>query len=46
METEKEIEYKSTSIEMRNIFKNQERVIDELMLNILNIKLKTKKQAK
>jgi hypothetical protein len=43
METEKEIEYKSTSIEMRNIIKNQERVIEELMLNILNIKLKTKK---
>ena len=40
METEKEIEYKSKStiMEMRNIIKNQERVIEELMLNILNIK--------
>ncbi len=32
METEKEIEYKSTIMEMRNIIKNQERVIEELML--------------
>ena len=43
LETDKEIEYKSTIMEMRNIIKNQERVIEELMLNILNIKLKTKK---
>ena len=40
METEKEIEYKSTIMEMKNIIKNQERVIEELMLNILNIKIK------
>ncbi len=26
-------------MEMRNIIKNQERVIEELMLNILNIKI-------
>ncbi len=39
METEKEIEYKSTIMEMRNIIKNQERVIEELMLKILNIKI-------
>jgi hypothetical protein len=39
METEKEIKYKSTIMEMRNIIKNQERVIEELMLNILNIKI-------
>jgi hypothetical protein len=39
METEKEIEYKSTIMDMRNIIKNQERVIEELMLNILNIKI-------
>ena len=39
METEKEKEYKSTIMEMRNIIKNQERVIEELMLNILNIKI-------
>ena len=32
METEKEIEYKSAIMEMRNIIKNQERVIEELML--------------
>jgi len=37
METEKEIEYKSTIMGMKNIIKNQERVIEELMLNILNI---------
>jgi hypothetical protein len=35
METEKEIEYKSTIMEMRNIIKNQERVIEELMLEKL-----------
>jgi hypothetical protein len=37
METEKEIEYKSKStiMEMRNIIKNQERVIEELMLEKL-----------
>jgi len=28
VETEKEIEYKSTIIEMKNIIKNHERVID------------------
>jgi hypothetical protein len=28
METEKEIKYKSTIMEMRNIIKNQERVIE------------------
>jgi hypothetical protein len=39
METEKEIEYKRTIMEMRNIIKNQERVIEELMLNILNMKI-------
>ena len=39
LETEKEIEYKSTIMEMRNIIKNQERVIEEFMLNILNIKI-------
>jgi hypothetical protein len=39
MVTEKEIEYKSTIMEMRNIIKNQERVIEELMLKILNIKI-------
>jgi hypothetical protein len=39
METEKEIEYKYTIMEMRNIVKNQERVIEELMLNIWNIKI-------
>ena len=37
METEKEIEYKSTIMEMRNIIKNQERVIEELMLKMRNI---------
>jgi len=42
LETEKEIEYKSTIMEMRNIIKNQERVIEELMLNILNIKIANK----
>ena len=39
METEKEKEYKSTIMEMRNIIKNQERVIEELMLKVLNIQL-------
>ena len=43
LETEKEIEYKSTIMEMRNIIKNQERVIEELMLKVLDIKLKMKK---
>ena len=38
METEKEIEYKSTIMEMRNIIKNQERVIEELMLKVLDVK--------
>ena len=45
METEKEIEYKSTIMEMRNITKNQERVIEELMLNILNIKIENEEVA-
>jgi hypothetical protein len=35
METEKEIEYKSTIMEMRNIIKNQERVVEEMMLEML-----------
>ena len=39
METEKEIEYKSTIMEMRNIIKNQERVIEQLMFDMLNIKI-------
>jgi hypothetical protein len=39
METEEVIEYKSTIMEMRNIIKNQERVIEEMMLEILNIKV-------
>jgi len=39
METEKEIEYKSAIMEMKNIIKNQERVIEELMLKILDIKI-------
>ncbi len=34
-ETEKEIEHKSTIMEMRNIVINQERVIEELMLEKL-----------
>ena len=38
METEKEIEYKSTIMEMRNIVKNQERVIKQLMFDMLNIR--------
>ena len=46
METEKEIEYKSTIMEMRNFIKNQERVIEELMLNILNIKIENEEVAK
>ena len=41
METEKEIEFKSTIMEMKNIIKNQERVIEELMFNILNIKIES-----
>ncbi len=32
LETEKEIEYKSTIMEMRNIINNQERVIEEMIL--------------
>ena len=32
-------EYESKIMEIRNIFKNQERVIEELMLKILNIKI-------
>ena len=39
LETEKEIEYKSTIMEMKNIIKNQERVIEELMLRVLDIKI-------
>ena len=39
METEKEIEYKSTIMEMGNIIKNQERVIEQLMFDMLNIKI-------
>ena len=35
----KEIEYKSTIMEMKNIIKNQERVIEELMLKVLDIKI-------
>ncbi len=35
METEKQIEYKSTIMEMRNIIKNQERVVEEMMLEML-----------
>ena len=45
LETEKEIEYKSTILEMRNIIKNQERVIEELMFNILNIKIENEEVA-
>ncbi len=32
-------------MEMRNIIKNQERVIEELMLNILNIKIENEEVA-
>ena len=39
LETEKEIEYKSTIMEMGNIIKNQERVIGQLMFDMLNIKI-------
>ncbi len=39
MDTEKEIEYKSTIMEMKIIIKNQERVIEELMLKVLDIKI-------
>ena len=39
LETEKEIEYKSTNMEMKNIIKNQERVIEQLMFDMLNIKI-------
>ena len=39
METEKEIEYKSTIMKMRNIIENQERVIKQLMFDMLNIKI-------
>ena len=45
METKKEIEYKSTILEMRNIIKNQKRVMEELMLNILNIKMENEEVA-
>ncbi len=39
METEKEIEYQSTIMEMRNSIKSQERAIEELMLKVLIIKI-------
>ena len=39
LETEKEIEYKSTIMEMGNIIKNKERVIEQLMFDMLNIKI-------
>jgi len=39
LETEKEIECKSTIMEMKNIIKNQERVIEQLMFDMLNIKI-------
>ena len=42
LETEKEIEYKSTKstiMEMGNIIKNKERVIEQLMFDMLNIKI-------
>jgi hypothetical protein len=39
METENEVECKSTIMEMRNIIKNQERVIEQLMFDMLNIKI-------
>jgi hypothetical protein len=45
METEKEIQYKSTIMEMRNIIKNQERVIEELMLKVLDIKIENEEIA-
>ena len=35
METEKEIEYKSTIMEMRNIIKHQERVIEQMILEMI-----------
>jgi hypothetical protein len=40
MEREKEIEHKSTIMEMRNIIKNQERVIEEMILEKLYPKIK------
>jgi hypothetical protein len=42
METEKEIEYISTIMEIRNIIKNQERVIEEMILEMLCPKKKNK----
>ena len=42
----KEIEYKSTVMEMRNIIKNQERVIEELILKVLNIKIENEEVGK
>ena len=36
LETEKEVDHKSTIMEMRNIIKNQERVIEQLMFDMLN----------
>ena len=35
LETEKEIEYKSTIMEMRNIIKHQERVIEQMILEMI-----------
>jgi hypothetical protein len=45
MDEEKEIEYKSTIMEMRNIIKNQERIIEEMIEKECHLekqKLKTK----
>jgi hypothetical protein len=42
MDEEKEIEYKSTIMEMRNLIKNQERIIEEI---IEKEKRKTKKRC-
>jgi hypothetical protein len=36
---EKEMEYERTIMEMKNIIKNQERVIEQLMFDMLNIKI-------
>ena len=38
-ESKNEIEYKSTIMEMKNIMKNQERVIEQLIFDMLNIKI-------
>jgi hypothetical protein len=42
MDEEKEIEHKSTIMEMRNLIKNQERIIEEI---IEKEKRKTKKRC-